>query len=310
MAEERLIDDDLNKDKKYRIRKNADGEDELYIDDSVEEEQADLETVSFSVPEFSDGDGELTPEQIAAAEQEKRERAERIKGALSVNIEKAQAKLAEEDFEGAITSVEAALQVDPASGAAWALKLKILTKNFTDFENIDDCVETAENVVNYCGDDQKAELTEAGAPLESRIMQLEEQAAALHVEVEEKKSERRTVFLENRKKSVKWFSITFIPFIACLVIALAFIPFISARKDGLNAILAIVFAVLAALFFIATLFTAHKMWDDMKKLSLNEKNSSTQMGRDYEKMLSDIKKLNTVLHSFKKPKQYIEFFEN
>ena len=34
MAEERLIDDD--KDKKYKIRKNADGEDELYIDDTEE----------------------------------------------------------------------------------------------------------------------------------------------------------------------------------------------------------------------------------------------------------------------------------
>ena len=32
MAEERLIDDD--KDKKYKIGKNADGEDEFYIDDT------------------------------------------------------------------------------------------------------------------------------------------------------------------------------------------------------------------------------------------------------------------------------------
>ena len=298
MAEERLIDDDLNKNKKYRIRKNADGEDELYIDDSVEEE-LDLEAVTFSVPEFSDGESGLTPEQIAAAEQEKRERAERIRGALSVNIEKAQAKLSEEDFEGALTSVESALQVDPSSGEAWALKLKILTQNFTGFDSVEACVETAENIVHYCSDGQKAKLAEEGVPLESHIKGLEEQAATLHVEVEQKKSERREVFLENRKKSVKWFSLTFIPFAVFLVIALTFIPFISARKDGLNAILAIVFGVLAALFFIASLFTAHKMWDDMKKLSLNEKNSSTQLGRDYEKMLSDIKKLNTVINSFK-----------
>ena len=39
MAEERLIDDD--KDKKYKIRKNADGEDELYIDDTEEETVSD-----------------------------------------------------------------------------------------------------------------------------------------------------------------------------------------------------------------------------------------------------------------------------
>ena len=36
MAEERLVDDD--KDRKYKIRKNADGEDELVIDAAPEEE--------------------------------------------------------------------------------------------------------------------------------------------------------------------------------------------------------------------------------------------------------------------------------
>lgn len=299
MAEERLIDDDLNKDKKYRIRKNADGEDELYIDDSVEEEVVDLETVSFDVPEFSDGEGELTPEQIAAAEQEKRERIERMKGVLAVNIEKAQAKLADGDFDGALQSVEAALQIDPTSGVAWALKLRALTKNFNNTENIDDCVDNAENVVRYCSDEQKTELAEISAPLENRIMQLGEEAAALHVEVEEKKAERRTVFLQKRKQSVKWFSATCLPFIVCLVVAIAFASVMFAREDGVNLILTIVFAVIAAIFFIATLFTSHKMWDAMKKLSLNEKNSSTQLGRDYEKILAEIKKLNTVLHSFK-----------
>ena len=299
MAEERLIDDDLNKDKKYRIRKNADGEDELYIDDSVEEEPTDLETVTFTVPEFSDGEGELTPEQIAAAEQEKRERAERIKGALSVNLEKAQAKLSEEDFAGAFTSIESALQVDPSSGEAWALRLKILTKNFTDFDSVDDCVETTENIRNFCSEEQKAELAEEGTSLESHIIKLEEQATELHVEVEQKKSERRKVFLENRKKSVKWFSITCVPFIFCLIMAIAFASIIFTNKYGVYVVLTIVFAVLAALFFIASLFTAHRMWADMKKLSLNEKNSSTSLGRNYEKMLSDIKKLNTVLKSFK-----------
>lgn len=301
MAEERLIDDDLNKDKKYKIRKNADGEDELYIDDSVQEEPANLEAVTFNVPEFSDGDGELTPEQMAAVEQEKRERAERIKGALSVNLEKAQAKLAEKDFEAALQSVEAALQVDPTSGAAWSLKLKILTKSFTCFERVDECVDASASITTRCSDEQKAELSEMSAPLENRIMRLEEQAAALHVEVEQKKSERRKVFLANRKKSVMWFSITCLPFIVSFVLALVFFSTLPdlVNVQGVNLILTIVFAGLAVLFLIATVFTARKMWSDMKKLSLNEKNSSTQLGRDYEKMRSDIEKLNTVLHSFK-----------
>lgn len=302
MAEERLIDDDLNKDKKYRIRKNADGEDELYIDDSVQEDFEEFEAVSFDVPEFSEGDGELTPEQIAIAEQEKRARAERIKGALSVNLEKAQSKLLEEDFDGALQSVDAALEIDPTSGAAWSLKLKSLTKNFTDFERSDDCVETASNVEQYCSDEQKSELADQSAPLENRLMQLEEKAAAMHVEVEDKKAERRATFLADRKKSVMWFCLTGVPFIACLIVAIAFAITLLDLVEiyGVNLIITIVAGVLAVIFFIATIFTSHKMWDSMKKLSLNEKNKSTQLGRDYENLLSEIKKLNTVLHSFKK----------
>lgn len=301
MAEERLIDDDLNKDKKYRIRKNADGEDELYIDDSVQEEPEDFEAVSFDVPEFSEGDGELTPEQIAAAEQERRERAQRIKSALSVNIEKAQAKLLEEDFKGALEFSEAALQIDPTSGTAWSLKLKSLTENFTDFERIDDCVGMAENVTQYCNFEQKSELADASAPLENKIFKLEEQAAVMHVEVEQKKAERRAVFIDKRKKSLKWFSVTVIPLILCLVLTIVFASSILdlVRKEGAYVTLTIVFAALTAIFFVATIFTAHRMWDAMKKVSLNEKNSSTALGRDYEKLLSEIKKLNTVLHSFK-----------
>ena len=299
MAEERLIDDDLNKDKKYRIRKNADGEDELYIDDSVQEEIEEFEAVSFDVPEFAEGEDELTPEQRAIAEQEKKSRAERIRGALSVNLEKSQGKLLDEDFDGALESAEAAIQIDPTSGAAWSLKLKSLTKNFTDFERIDDCMEAASNIAQFCSHNQKSELSEQASPLESKIMQLEEQAAVLHVEVEEKKSERREKFLEDRKKSVKWFCLTGVPFVAFLIVAIAFASIMFARKDGVNIVVTIVFAALAAIFFIATLFTSHRMWEAMKKLSLNEKNKSTQLGRDYEKLLSDIKKLNTVLHYFK-----------
>lgn len=300
MAEERLIDDDLNKDKKYRIRKNADGEDELYIDDSVQEEFEEFEAVSFDVPEFAEGDGELTPEQIAAAEAEKRAHAERLRGALSVNIEKAQAKLAEQDFKGAYEYAEAALQIDPSCGEAWAIKLQSLTKNFNDFEQMEDCIQTAKNVEQFCTDNQKSELADLSAPLENEIHRLEEQAAEMHVEVESKKSERREVFLQDRKKSVKWFSITGVPFVVCLVVAIAFASIMFARKDGTNLIITIVFAALAVIFLIATFFTSHKMWDAMKKLSLNEKNSSTALGREYEELLVEIKKYNTVLNSFKK----------
>lgn len=302
MAEERLIDDDLNKDKKYKIRKNADGEDELYIDDTVQEDLEEFETVSFDVPEFAEGDGELTPDQLAVAEQARREHAEMLKGVLSVNIEKAQAKLLEGDFEGAKEFIDKALNFDPANGTAWSLKLKQLTKNFTLFEQLDDCVEAASNVQNLCTDEQKAELADHSLNLENMVYKLEEQAATMHVEVEQKKAERRVVFLKDRKKSITWFSVACVPFIVCLVVAIAFAATLLDLVNiyGPNLYITIVFGALAVIFFVLSVFTCNKMWNAMKMVTLNEKNSSTELGREYENLLSEIKKLNTVLHSFKK----------
>ena len=298
MAEERVIDDDLDRNRKYKIRKNADGEDELYIDDTVEEEE-DFEAVSFNVPEFAEGGEEgLTPEQIAAAEQEKKERIERIKGALSVNIEKAQAKLAESDFDGVVEFADKALQLDPSNGAAWALRLRGLTKDFTDFEQIDESVDTAENISKYCTAEYKMDLIERTGPMVERTDKLEEQAAALHVEVEEKKAERREVFAEDKRKAVRWFSITAVPFLVLLILAISFSTIMFANKYGVYLVLTIVLAALTVVAFVATLFTLHKLWDAMKKVSLNEKNSSTEIGRNYENMLSEISKLKAILHSF------------
>ena len=72
MAEERLIDDD--KDRKYKIRKNENGEDELVIDGLPEEE--DREEIAFEVPDLESDDEEaavMTPEQLAARDKAREE---------------------------------------------------------------------------------------------------------------------------------------------------------------------------------------------------------------------------------------------
>ena len=61
MAEERLIDDD--KDRKYKIRINEDGEEELVIDDRVEEPEVE-EQPEFDMTDFDEDDEEaavMTP---------------------------------------------------------------------------------------------------------------------------------------------------------------------------------------------------------------------------------------------------------
>ncbi len=294
MAEERMIDDDLNKDKKYRIRKNADGEEELIIDDGADEAFELPQTPEFSVPETEDEQTESPgqtesneyPYEVTASE-------------CSVLVDKARACMEEGDLEAALKNLDEAQNYDPYYGGAWALRLELLTKNLTDFEDAENLEEVAKNVSSYCTDGQKAALAQNSQVLEQKIIALEEQAAALHVEVEQKKSERREVFLADRKRTLIWFSATAVPFLVCLVVALAFTSVMFARQDGLNIIIMIVFAALAALFFIASLVTGHKLWAAMKKVSLNEKNSSTKIGREYEQTLAEAKKLNTVLHSFK-----------
>ena len=92
MAEERLIDDD--KDRKYKIRVNEDGEEELIIAPQTAAEEA--AEIDFEVPDFDDDDEEaavMTPEQLAARQRRREEEAARRaqKNALKRRISAAQA---------------------------------------------------------------------------------------------------------------------------------------------------------------------------------------------------------------------------
>ena len=65
MAEERIIDDD--KDKKYRIRINEDGEEELeVIDLGMDEEQEEAYETGLEIPEFEEDDEPYFEEEFSA----------------------------------------------------------------------------------------------------------------------------------------------------------------------------------------------------------------------------------------------------
>lgn len=300
MAEERLIDDDLDRNKKYKIRKNADGEDELYFD-GEEEESGGYSAELYEIPAFSEDDGDagvLTPEQIAEREESRRLAEENTRRYVEEHIAKAEEQFKSGDAEGALFNLNSARNVDGRCGKVYALKMKVLTRNFKDFSASDDCLSCSEGVRHYCTDEQKAELFALSGNLKKHIEKLEENAAALHVEVESKKAERREVYAKDRGTAIKWFSLTAVPFLVCLVLAVSFGSVMFAKQNGLNLILTIIFAALAVVLFVVTAFTSRKMWVAMKNYSLNEKNSSTRIGREYEEQLSEIKKLKTVLSSF------------
>ena len=305
MAEERLIDDD--KDRKYKIRKNADGEDELYIDLEESDGEGEEESLEFEVPEFDTDDEEaavLTPEQYAERERLKKEEEEKKRKKSEKLIAHAKQLIEEQSYEGALYVVSEVEETVGANGQTAILKLLAATENLRSFSG-EEVLSAVEGVENYATQEQKQELS-------SRVDSLNAQATALSKEVEELetaneagKAERREVFLKKRKKSLVFFGATGLPFLVFLILGIYFASVMHAVKDGRNIIFTIAFFAVAGVLFVVLLFAAHMLWDSAKKVSLNEKNSSTQVGRDYESKKQELELLNRVITAIKSEKNDI-----
>ncbi len=280
MAEERLIDDD--KDKKYKIRKNADGEDELYIDLEGGEEVE--ESVEFEVPEFETDDEEaavLTPEQLAERERLKREEEARNRQKAGELIARARELIGEQSYEGALYVISEAEELLENDGEIAIVKLLATTENLRTFSG-EEVAEAVGDVESNSSEEQKKELSEYLGVLRSEAEGLSAEVENLERENEGKKAERRQVFLKDRKKSLIFFGATGVPFAVFLILGIYFATVMHAVKDGRNIIFTIVFFAIAGALFIVLLFALHMLWDSVKKVSLNEKNSSTKTGREYE----------------------------
>ncbi len=297
MAEERLIDDD--KDKKYRIRKNADGEDELYIVSSDDEEDGDA---AYLVPEIEEDDEEaaaLTPEELAERERERAEAEAAKLAAIENYTSKAKELFAAEDFDEAAYAATQALELKGDDGELFCLKLRAVTKNFTDFSRVADCKSAAVGVKEFAGDGQKAELCEVSKPAEELLASLDKEVEELKKENDEKKSERREFFVAKRKKALIFNILTALPFVACLTVTLCFANIMFANLDYTNQIVTFVFAGLSGVFFIATLVSLRNLWKCQRNVTLNEKNSSTKLGREYEEKKAEYELISFVVSCFK-----------
>lgn len=296
MAEERLIDTD--KDKKYKIRKNADGEDELIIDGAAETEE---DEVSFEVTEQDTDDEEaavLTPEQLAARERMRQEELAAREKLVNTLIASAREKLAAPDYEGALYDLSRAAEADPENGEVWALKLRTLSRGFTDYTALEECGEAAENVEKYSTEEQKKELEEISSPIKARLSELESKLSALSEENENKKAERREIFLDYRKGCLKFFTFSVIPFALFLALGIAFACIYFANDGAANLALFIAFSALAFIALIVTLFAVRKLWAAQYKVIANEKNSATKLGREVDKLTSDAAVLRAIINAF------------
>ena len=134
MAEERLIDDD--KDRKYKIRINEDGEEELVIDDRVEEPEVE-EQPEFDMPDFDEDDEEaavMTPEQLAARDRAREEAEAKRLNDIAELTSRALSIMDEGRYDDAVYLLDEARSLGD-DGRVCALQVVALTKNYTDFSN-------------------------------------------------------------------------------------------------------------------------------------------------------------------------------
>ena len=299
MAEERLIDDD--KDRKYKIIKNADGEDELVIDDAPEAEEPE-EELGFEVPELDSDDEEaaiMTPEQLAAREKQREEEEAARKSKLIEIAEHASSLLAEKKYEDAGYVLAEADELGD-DGEIYVLKLRTLTRDFTDFTNTEDGVEAVAGVKAFTAKETVEGFAHIIPSLKAKAEELKAEVDALDCENEEKKSERRAVFKKKRNNSLIFFAATVVPLIVFAVLAIYYGTHLTAVKGGANIPLFIAFISLAGAFFIATVIAAKFLWKNSNNLKLNEKNSATKLGRKLEETKAELSFVESISEIFVK----------
>lgn len=283
MAEERMIDSDKDKDRKYRFRINEDGEEELIVEDRGDSE----EETAFEIPEALEDDEEaavMTPEQLAEkmrrAEEEKAERDKKVAELLDFGERDCEA----EKYSTALEYALAAEALDPECGRIYCLKLKIYTKNFTDDSRIEVAAESsAEGIAAYADEgERRALLTVAEEGLKSRIAQLSAEVEELSAENESKKADRAERFRQARSRKLVLFGWVAAVFIALLATAIYLSTIMFSDKGGYYLVLTSVFGGLTVACFFALAFCARALNIASRRVRLNKRNSSTALGRKLE----------------------------
>lgn len=282
MAEERLIDAD--KDKKYRIKVNENGEEELVVEEGeTDGEGQAYEEVMFAAPEETDEVDEngLTPEQLEEKRRrEEEERAERQKK-VEEYLKSAKSESLLYRYATALEYVEKAEELDGENGEAQALKLIAYTRNFTDYSQIVPAAECVDKLAAYASDERKAELFKDAQPsLESEITKLRATVSAMNKENEEKKAERAVRFTRDRNIAVGIFCALAAVLIVFAALAGYYSTLIYTVPTNKYLIVTCVMGGAAVLELIATAFAARRLNITCRRVRLNKRNTTTQLGRD------------------------------
>lgn len=300
MAEERLIDDD--KDKKYRIRLNEDGEEELVVDDG-EQPTESVQEVMFEVEEVKEDNEEeavMTPEQLAAKrEREEMERAERQKQVEEL-LEKAKSECLLYRYGTALEYLEKVEELDGSNGELHALKLVAYTRDFTDYSQITVAVNGIDELAEYTPQERKEELRAKAAPsLEQNIAELRANVSEMNRQNEEKKAERAVKFTRDRNVALYVFAGIFAALALCVGLTAYFATIIYTVSTGKYLILTCVFGGLSLVVLLALAVAARYVNITCRRVNKNKRNTSTQLGRDLLKEQEKLKAFIAVYSALK-----------
>ncbi len=303
MAEERTIDDDKDKNKKYVIRRNEDGEEELVLRDEVEgegEEEDEEELNPFMVPDLDEAEGDdeeaavMTPEQLA--ERERRREIERQKREAQAEDYHAKAlrSFDEQDFSQALYNLNMADELNGDNTLYKAEKFRAISCDYKNFDALDDLSECANTIKEKCTKEERAEVFASLKAMPALISSVKGEAERLSLENEEAKSRREEVFKEEEREARIYFLYAVIPFAVFLILTIVFSTIWNANEHGVYLILLIVFAVIAFILLIMSLVTLYRYVRAINHLRLNKQNSATKIGREYDECESRYETLRDI----------------
>lgn len=276
MAEERLFDDD--KDRKYKIKVNENGEEELVI--AVGEEETEAPEVTLS--DYPEEEPRIqTDEQLEELKKlEEAERKEREEVATEL-CDRAAKDCRASKFATALDNLESAEELCPDMGEIYALRLVAYTKNFTDFTQITKAAEGADKIAENLDEQRKAELYKLShAKIEANVTSLRNEITALDKQNEEKKAERREKFTKDRNTALIYFAVALVLFIGLAATAIYYSTIIFTVNTGKYIAYTAVFGVLSLVALVGIVISARLLLTACRRLSLNKRNISTQLGRD------------------------------
>ncbi|MCD8200973.1 MAG: hypothetical protein LUD47_02780 [Clostridia bacterium] len=274
-----------SREKRYEVVTGEDGESELVLhvdEEEAEEPIEDLDDLSYGQDGFDDDDLDgLTEEQIAEEarirQEEERQIRERVEELTSLAADAVKAS----KYAEALECVDKAEELSVLSGDMQAIRLVAQTSAFTDFTDTKKITETAKNVKATTSDETKDRLrtryyksVKSAADSETgRIDELKEQN-------ETAKQSRREILAPQKKKAAADFYITVGVFAALAIVAIVFASIMNTIEESTYIIVTIVFGAAAVVTLVVLVIMARHFAKAVKMCSLNEKNSSTKLGRE------------------------------